>query len=540
MPIQPSIQEQTQLLPISLVAPAFRGLNLENSGGIMGPEWATVLDNIVFDANGRPTARKGWTTIHDTASTDVVKRILEYRSASATSYTISAHDDGAGTVTLYEGTSDRTGTLTPTTGNIKLVNFNDKCIAFGVGTGGIPAVKVGTGNFADISVASGTLPTGDVGTAAYGRVWCVDADGKTVRYSALLDETRWDTADGGGSVDFSKVWPSGQDTVVAIEEFGGDLVFFGTKDTVIITDGAASELGMDPSTIYVSDTIPGVGAVTQFGICRAAGDLWVLTRSGIVGLQRELVQKSTPVNNLSRNVQSQVVALTNSETDKDDITLMYNPVDSLVLAIFPASDTHLCFDTRNPMDDGSYRVSTWSGDLQTAAWMIGANNMYGSLTDSVGDIFQYQTNSDNGATFAIDYESSWMDLGQEMNNYIKIVKRMTTFVFITETIVATHKVAYDFGLRDNTEQKTATGGGSSQWGLAEWGSNGVYDSSNGALVAGTDVSEWSGAATTLKTMDAPIGGSGQYIQVGIRVDTASGEFSLQQINLFAKVGRLAT
>jgi hypothetical protein len=506
----------------------------------MGPEWATVLDNIVFDASGRPTARKGWTTIHDTASTDVVKRIFEYRSASSTAYTISAHDDGASGVTLYEDTTDRTGLLTPTDGNIKFVNFNDKCIAFGIGTGGAPAVKTGTGNFLDITIASGTAPTSGVGTSAYGRLWGVDTDGKTIRYSALLDETRWDVANGGGSIDFSKVWPSGQDSVVAIEEFGGDLVVFGTRDTVIITDGAASTLGMDPTTLYVSDTIPGVGAISQFAVCRAAGDLWVLTRSGIVGLKRELVQKSTPVGNFSRNVQSQVVSLTTAETNKDDITLVYDPVDSFVLAIFPASNTQLCFDTRAPMEDGSFRVSTWSGELQTAAWMINANNMYGSLTDSTGDIFTYQTNSDNGTSFAVDYESSWMDLGQEMNNYIKIVKRMTSFVFITETIVATHKIAYDFGLADQTLQKTATGGGSAQWGLAEWGSNGVFDATNAALVAGTDVSEWSGAATTLNTMDAPLGGSGQYIQVGIRLDTSSGEFSLQQINLFAKVGRLAT
>jgi hypothetical protein len=506
----------------------------------MGPEWATVLDNIVFDANGRPTARKGWTKIHDTASTDVVKRVFEYRSAAATSYTISAHDDGVGGATIYENTTDRTGVLAPTDGNIKFVNFNDKCIAFGIGTGGAPAVKTGTGNFIDIVVATGTAPTSGIGTAAYGRIWGCDTDGKTLKYSALLDETKWAVPDGGGTIDFGKVWPSGQDSIVAIEEFGGDLIVFGTRDTVIITDGAASELGMDPTTLYVSDTIPGVGAVSQFAICRAAGDLWVLTRSGIVGLKRELVQKSTPVGNFSRNVQSQVVSLTTAETDKDDITLVYDPVNSFVLAIFPTSNFHLCFDTRQPMEDGSYRVSSWSGELQTANFMINANNMYGSLTDSTGDVFQYQTNEDDTTTIAIDYESSWMDLGQEMNNYIKIVKRMTTFVFITETIVATHKIAYDFGLADQTLQKTAVGGGSAQWGLAEWGSNGVFDSSNGTLVAGTDVSEWSGASTTLNTMDAPLGGSGQYIQVGIRLDTASGEFSLQQINLFAKVGRLAT
>jgi len=127
-----------------------------------------------------------------------------------------------------------------------------------------------------------------------------------------------------------------------------------------------------------------------------------------------------------------------------------------------------------------------------------------------------------------------------MNTYLKLLKRLTSFVYITQSVIVTHKVSYDFGLSEQNLQKSVTGGGTAQWGLAEWGSNGVYDVNDAALVAGTDVSEWSGASTTLKTMDAPIGGSGQYIQVGIRLDTNSGEFSLQQINLFAKIGRLAT
>ena len=523
MPMQPTIQQETQLLPISLVAPAFKGLNLELSGGILGMEWATTLDNIVFDANGRPTARKGWSVVHDTASTDVIQRVFEYRAGPSTAYTISSHDDGGGTVTIYEGTSDRTGTLTPSDGNIKFVNFNDSCVAFGIGTGGIPAIKTGTGNFADITVSTGTAPTGGVGTSAFGRLWGVDADGKTLRYSALLDHTEWAVADGGGSIDFSRVWPSGQDTIVAIEEFGGDLVVFGKKDTCVLSDGAASSLGIDPTTLYVADTLPGVGAVSQFAICRAAGDLWVLTQSGIVSLQREIVQKSTPINNLSRNVQSQTVSLLHAESDWDDITLAYNPLESFVLAIFPASDLHLCFDTRNPLEDGSYRCSTWSGDLQTAHYMIEADKMYGALTGTVGDVVQYQTNADVGTSYAIDYESGWIDMGQEMNNYIKMVKRMTSFMYITQNIVATHKVAYDFGLSQQTMQRSAEGSESAEWGVAQW-----------------NVDEWSGASTTLKTLDAPIGGSGQYVQVGIRLDTAQGSFSLQQINLFAKVGRLAT
>ena len=116
---------------------------------------------------------------------------------------------------------------------------------------------------------------------------------------------------------------------------------------------------------------------------------------------------------------------------------------------------------------------------------------------------------------------------------------MTSFVYVTKSVTVTHKFQYDFGLAEHTSQRTAPGSAAAEWGLAEWGSNGVYDSSDATLVAGTDVSEWSGAIS-LRTMDAGGKGGGQYIRVGIRLDTSSGEFSLQQLNLMAKVGRLAT
>lgn len=536
MPLQPTIQEQTQLVPLSLVAPAFKGLNLEGSGGILGPEWATTLDNFVFDTTGRPASRRGWLVQNATGNAATVKQVFEYRNAAGTAYTISSHEGGK----LYEGTTDRTGTVSFTDGNVKFANFNDSVYAFGLGTAGIPVKKTGTGNFADITVTSGTAPTSTIGAAALGRLWGVDTDGKTLRFSALLDETRWDSANGGGSIDFSKVWPSGQDEIVAIEEFGGDIVVFGTRDTVVLSDSAASELTIDPSSMYVSDTLPGVGAVSQFAIARAAGDLWVLTRQGIVTLRREIVQKSTPINNVSRHTQSQLITLLHRESDFDDITMVYYPRDSFVLAIFPSSNYAMCWDTRSPMEDGTYRASSWSGDFQTAAYFVGADALYGSLTDSQGDVMKYAGSADDGSSFAVDYESGWLDLGQELNTYIKLIKRMTSFVYVANDVTVTHKVEFDFGNRNSILNKTALGGASAQWGSAEWGSNGVRDVNDTSLVAGTDIAEWSGSGTTLRTMDAPLGGNGQYLQVGLRLDTASGEFALQQINLFAKVGRLAT
>lgn len=526
----------TQSIPIPLTGTGFFGLNTENAGGILPKEWATTLDNAIFDESGRPASRKGFNSLTTSAGSGAVMRIFEYYKADGTSDVIYSTDSN-----IYNNTTTATsikGTLTISDGNIKFVNFNDKCIAFGIGTGGIPAVKT-TGNFADITVNSGTAPSGGIGTSAFGRLWGVDTDGKTLRYSALLDETRWDSADGGGSIDFSKVWPAGQDDIVAVTEFQGDLIVFGSNNTVIMTDGAGASLGIDPTVLYVSDTLPGVGAVSQFAITRAAGDLWVLTRAGLVGLLRELQQKSTPLTNISRNVQSEVVESIETETDVNDITLEYSPKESMVVLVFPTSDRQFIFDTRFPLEDGSYRAATWTSDLQTIAYIRDSQDLYGSLTGTVGEVMQYTGNDDDGTAYAFDYESGWLDLGDQLNTVLKYVKRLTSFVFVEQNVTVTHKVDYDFGLKEFTIQRAAAGGKVSEYNTAEYGANGVYNVNDATAVAGTDVAEYSGAVQ-LRTMKVPGKGGGQYIRVGLRLDTNSGEFSLQQINLFAKVGRTAT
>lgn len=146
---------------------------------------------------------------------------------------------------------------------------------------------------------------------------------------------------------------------------------------------------------------------------------------------------------------------------------------------------------------------------------------------------------DNAVSYFFDYESGWLDLGEEMNNYLKFVKRLTSFVFVEENVEITHKVAYDFGADSYSLQKSALGGKASEWGQFEWGANGVYDVDDASAVAGTDVAEWA-SSIQLRTLDAPMGRSGQYIQVGLSLNTQAGEFALQQINLYAKVGRIAT
>jgi hypothetical protein len=528
--------------PININSPARAGLNTEQAGTILSPEWATVLDNAVFNGAGLPASRKGFLSLTSSPGTGVIKRIFEYFKADGSSEVIFCSDTD-----IYRDVTTPTsieGTLGISDGQIKFVNFNDKVIAFGIGTAGLPAVRT-TGNFADVVVASGTAPTSRIGTAAFGRLWGVDTDGKTVRYSALLDETRWDSGDGGGVIDMSNVWPSGQDDIIAIEEFGGDLVIFGSNNTVIATDGAGSSLGIDPTALYVADTIPGQGAISQFCIARVAGDLWVLTPTGIVGLQRELVQRSTPITNLSRHIQSEIIACIDSEANVDNMTLEYAPVENLAVLVCPTTRRQFTFDTRQFMEDGTYRSSTWTSDVQTVAYVRESTDLHASLATVDGEIMNYEGTTDDGTTFAFDYESGWLELGPELNAALKFVKRITSYVFIEKNVTISYKIKYDFGLNEFVLQNAGSGGVVSEWGTFEWSdgtdndTGGVFDINDATLTPGVDRAEWSGSIA-LRTIDAPGKGSGQYIKVGLRLDTNAGAFALQQLNLYAKLGRPAT
>lgn len=536
----PKYDQSAQLIPLSFASPAFKGLNTEMGGGILPQEWATKLENVQFDETGRPAVRKGWTSATTSAGSGVIKRIFEYYKSDGTSEIIGSTD-----ADIYNGltgtASSIEGTLTVTDGNIKFDNFNEKVVAFGIGTSGLPATRT-SGNFANITVNSqcpDTVdPSGSIGTAAFGRLWIARDDGLTIQYSAILDETRWATADGGGIFSVGKIWPEGTDKIVAIQEFGADLIIFGRNNTIVLTDGQGSELGIDPLAMYVSDTLPGVGAVSQFAMCRAAGDFWFLSPFGIVGLKRELVQKSTPYQNISKNIQSVVTGALAAESDEDDITLVYNPHESIVLAIFPSTDRAFCFDTRQPMEDGSYRAAEWTTDLQTAAYIRGSKRLYGSLTGLVGEICTNTGFSENGTQYFFDYESGWLDLGAEMNLYLKFVKRMTSFTFVTQNVEVTHKVLYDFSSDSYTLVKSAAGSANAEY------------NAYGAVVAGSTQAEYAvfgdsdgseyGGGVSLRTLDAPLGGGGQYIKIGLRSNTQAGDFILQQINLYAKIGRLAT
>ena len=511
-----------QLQPIDLVAPGFLGLNREQSGTILSPQYATIAGNALIDSSGRLAARAGYTdqTTTDITGSEEVKTIFEYRKFDGSNSLIVGWDGGiANSITDPEG-NDISGSVTDADGRWWMQNFNDKVIGFQDGQK--PIVYTGTGNFATVTESSGTAPTvnNGVGLCAYGRVWAVDSDGKTIKYSGLLDETDWGGA-GAGSLDMSSIWVDGTDVITAIAPFNATLVVFGKRHIIFLGDNQGSEIGVNPNNLFVADIITGTGCLTQWSIQPVGEtDLLFLSRNGIQSLGRVIQEKSNPATNISKLVRTDLLNDVRAESSFDDISSTYSPQDGFYLLSCPTNGVTWVFDQRHRYRDREGDelsiVTTWT--LAPPALLTRENEDI--LIGTAGGVGLYGGNDDDGNSFRFCYQSPWLDLGEGLANRLKILKRIGAIVFARDATTLVFKWGVDFSGVFESLDVSLQGDGGSEWGIAEWG-----------------IGEWSGGLS-LRILRTPARDTGQYFRIGLEGDI-TGNLALQQLELFAKIGRLA-
>lgn len=520
MALQAVIVPKEQLQPIDLVTPGFRGLNTAQAGSILSPAYCTQADNAIIDSSGRLAARDGVTDVTTTpiSPAATIKTIHEYKQEDGTLIPIVAWDGGISNSIADPEGSDISGAVTDADGTWRFQNFNNLVLGFQNGL--TPIVWNGTGNFATIVPSSGTAPTGEVALCAFGRVWGLASDGQTIKYSATLDHLDWGGA-GAGQIDMSNIWTKGTDRVSAIEEFNGLLVVFGRKHIVFFGDGNLGVLGISPTQLAVVDIISGTGCLTQYSI-QAVGeaDLLFLAPEGIQSLSRVIQEKSNPITTISKYVRDDLLAQVRAE-DVREIRSTYNPVIAAYMLSLPTSDTTWVFDQRRRwVDDDGDELST------PTKWTIGPTALCtresGTILLSVVDgyVSQYSGDTDRGTKFRFIYQSPWLDLGEQVANYLKILKRLGAILFVTNATSIIFKWSVDFRTDFRSETLTVSGDASAEWGEGEFGE----DEFGGGLA--------------LRILNVPARHKGQYYRLGIEADV-EGEFALQQSEMFAKVGRLA-
>lgn len=509
----------TQLQHIPLNLPAFMGLNSQARSAVVGPEWATVLQNTVIDDNNRIAARKGWANQTSSAVAGNFTQLVEYNDAGALQIigiaddsAIYMSDDGGATWSAV------TGTATITDTSLQWIELAGTLL--GLQDGGTIIQYTGT-TFSNLGATS--EPQGGVGLAAFGRVWIKDT-AASLKYSALLDETDFTGTD-AGTFDLTSVWGE-PDEITAIENFNGALVVFGKKNIVIFTDGAGSALGLDPVTAYVADIVRGVGCVARDSVVNVKGDLWFLDDTGLHSLGRLVAERSNPINNISQNVQDEIIDRLNLIADKSVIRAAYSPKDRFYLLSLPQGSgstengASIVFDTRAPIEGGAYRcVGIWTGLVPRAVVVRDNLDFISSILTATGEVGKYSGYQDDGLAYTMDYESGWFDLE---NPLLKIIKRISAIFSIGGETTVNFKWGFDFqDSLTKTAQATYSGGQDpAEWGIAEWG-----------------IAEWGAGATAL---EKAVGGrgTGEFVKIGFTCSINTTSVAAQQIAFYAKMGRM--
>lgn len=530
----------TEQIPLTL--PGFSGLNTIQKTGILGPEWATYLRNTVIDDNSRVAARAGWDPVTSSTFASTVRQTYSYTATTGAEFIFATTDTD-----IFKSTdggvsfSSVKGGLTPVAGNWQFVSFNGACYAAQQGT---QLISANTGNFAAVSGA----PSGNCVLAAFGRLWAADSTGKLLKYCALLSGATWSTGD-SGQLDLTNVWPS-DDTIVALAAANGMLVVFGRHNIVIYHDPTGSVVGITPSAATVYDIVPGIGCSARDSVQLVEGDLWFLSDSGLQSLGRLLVQKSNPINNLSKNVNDQLVRMYTNSTPAT-IRSVYSYRDKFYLLSFPGTTgtgESIVFDTRGKLPDGSARCTgEWTlvptamcirndGVMLMARTGTTASGSFSSTgfsttsfsttsfslgASSVGvKLGAYRGRTDGGSTYQFDYESAWMDLTRQ--GYLLIAKRLYGVFFTDNAISVAFKWAFDFKETFYSVSKIVTGGGASaEYGTAEYGT-----------------AEYNGGVA-LSSARVPASHTGEFVKLGVSATINGQQLSLQQLKLLPKIGRMA-
>lgn len=516
-----------QIHPIDIVGPGRFGLNTEKENTLLPPEWATLATNAVINRAGRLGARKGWAdqTTNAIASTPTIDVLHEYVQEDSTKFVITA----AGNL-IFKGISDYTdaanditSSTAPTADHWQFVNFNNKVLGFQKGHA--PIEWSGSGDFTD-AIYTGTGPDGNCASASFGRVWAADADLQTIRYTALLDDTDYSTGSGGGTINMRNVWTNGTDEIVAIAAVGANLVVFGRNHIVLWADGSGSEIGITPSQLEVVDTIEGTGCIARDSVVATGeGDLIFLSKTGLQSLTRVIQSKSNPTVILTKNIRSEfqtvIAAEIAADAKLDAVRAVHSPSEGLYVINFPSEAVQYVLDTNHPFQDEEgdvvFPITKWVIGGAPAAMLVRDNGDF--LLGSAGVVGKYSGTLDNADTFTLQFDTGWLNFGEQLNHRLKIMKDLIGLVTIGGEGTVKWQWYFDFVDTANFVSFTYSAVSSAEFNVAEF-----------------NIAEW-GGGVTLQRRSFPAHGEGQFIKLGVEVVINGFDVVIQQISIAPKIGR---
>ena len=502
-----------ELKSINLVAPAFKGINTEDSPLAQDPSFAETADNAVIDKRGRIAARKGitvLTTDKTELGTATIVAMKEFRDDLGNTKVFSVGNNKilSGTTTLVDETP---GSYTITSDQWKMVNFNDKAYFFQRGyeplvydNAGGAVIKLST-----VAGAAGVTSAmyGNEVLAAYGRLWTADfsTDKSKVYWSDLLIGHDW-TGGTSGAIDISKVWPDGHDEIVALAAHNNLLIIFG-KHSIVVYSGADA-----PATMALADTVSGVGCVGRDTVQYTGTDVLFLSQSGLRSFGRTLQEKTMPITSLSGTITKDIIRLISEFGET--FSSVYHPEENFYLLTFVSQDITFCFDVRGTLENGSYRATRWPGTGFVCFERKDDGTLLIGTSDGIGSYSGYQ---DNGTAYRFKYISPELTFGD--TSKLKFIKKIRpTVVGGSETTIYLNW-AYDFGSVLTSVPLALSSQATSEFNVDEFN---IGQFSSGQLTSRTGINA---------------NGSGSTLVIGMEADINGQELSLQEINVLALLGR---
>jgi len=262
----------------------------------------------------------------------------------------------------------------------------------------------------------------------------------------------------------------------------------------------------------LADAITGVGCCARDSVAKTGTDIFFLSDSGVRSIARTIQEKSAPMTDISSNVRDDLVYDLSLET-LANIKAVYSDSNAFYLITFPTSAITYCFDTRNKLQNGAHRVTTWN--LVPKAMFVNRNKEV--LMGFAGYVGYYTGNLDRTASYRLQYMSNYMDFGKPMN--VKILKKIGfTLIGGNQAPVA---VKYAFDYQPSFESRNIVMGNLS---VAEWG------------IAEFSEAEWT-AGVIFDNKRIQASGSGTVVQFGIETVIDNFELSIQKMDVFVKMGR---
>ena len=516
-----------QLQTLSVISPGFYGLNTQESGITLSPNFAQLTDNVVIDKYGRLGSRKGWqmrTASGATAlASEPISFMLEHVNADNTVVTLS----GGNNKLFKEG--DDNGALvditpagyTITTNNWKGATLSDHSML--VQAGHAPLfVSAESGTLvADLATSHtahgshtpnyGTSYPDDV-IAAYGRFWV--HDGSTVYWSDdIAGAFPRFAAGSSGSLNIAAVLPHNVDTIVALAAHNGFLIIFCERN-IVIYKGAEDIV----NTFSLSDVIAGVGCVARDSVQNTGNDLIFLSDTGVRSLGRVIQEKSLPMRDLTKNVRDDLSKDLQQERSNigslKEVRSVYSEINAFYLLSFPSTETVYCLDMRQPLDDGSARVTQWYNYQATSFLRRRDREILIGKTNGIGRYFGY---TDNGEAYRLRYFSHYLDL--QSPTTLKILKQISATVIGGSNQSFVIKSSFNYSTVARSYPFTIANRGVSEYGVAEY-----------------DISEFS-FGVILDSIKSSVGGNGNTIQIGFEANVQGSELSVQKLDIFVKTGR---